>query len=1246
MKSLRLTLITKFFQYWTTGQSVLVVLTLFAAPLIVLGISRLYYPQIESEAFANLEEVARLKSGQIENWLRERNSDAETLLADEALARELSEISRTGHSVEPTRRQAYFDRYRIAFDYIGICLLGLDGKLLLSSGDCATQQSDNEQLQRVFAGGAVLRSPLHLLHNTEVHLDWFVPVRRAQNPTLPPAILVLRTNAHRFLFPLIKAWPSTSQTGESLLIRQQSDEIIFINDLKFHDRSALSMTLPLTTHHLPAATAALTNAPGTTLGIDYRGVAVVAAYRPVTGTDWHIVAKVDHAEVLAPLTRMTRWIAFLSFITALSVILLLRRYSREHQRVERLIIAAKDARIELERHRSNQQLVSLFNLSPIAGIISLAEDGKFIQVNENFKRDFGWQNDEPALLNRTSIETELWPDAATRNAFIEAFGHEERLTNYDTTMMTKEGQKRDVSLSSSIIEINNQRCLLTFAIDITERKAMETHLRKLSLAIEQSTSSIVITNTDACIEYVNDAFVHTTGYSRKEAIGQNPRILQSELTPRQTYNELWATLIQGKIWRGELYNRTKDGQLFIEAAQITPLHDSNGIITNYIAVKEDITEKKRLHEELANHRDHLEELITQRTKELHFAMQRADEANQAKSVFLANMSHEIRTPMNAIVGLTHVLLRSTLLPEQRQQLDKVIGAAGHLLMVINNILDLSKIESSKLELEQIDFRLDTLFDNVHSMLLDAAHKKGLDFKVDYAELPLCLHGDPTRLRQSLLNFASNAIKFTGTGFVIMRARMLAKTDAGLKIRFEVEDSGNGISLENQAKLFNSFQQADTSTTRKYGGTGLGLVITRHLAELMGGEAGVVSQVGNGATFWFTAILQPAQNPIPTKENATSGVAKQNAEQTLRSFAGSTILLADDVEINRELCITLLNDTGLVIETAENGLEALSKATATEYAVILMDMQMPVMDGLEATQAILKLPGRENTAIIAMTANAFEEDRHACERAGMVDFLAKPVEPEQLYHTLAKWIAKSGAQTSCVQDRVKAEAVPPFVQDMAQNKVENDLLPGLDIAHGLIIWNNNVALYQKFLAKFATTYFAAAQKLRLAIESNDLTGAAAHAHKLKGAAANMPLPEVAKIAGQLERALKNNGGNNDMNIAMAEVQNLLQQLDHAMTTALDSIARYVRPLKEMEPHNISRTPPPEQGETPQKMLELFLKALDTDDLKFIEPALEQLAMKISATQFKNIQSALDDFDFRGAEAATRQIASDLGLPLES
>lgn len=378
----------------------------------------------------------------------------------------------------------------------------------------------------------------------------------------------------------------------------------------------------------------------------------------------------------------------------------------------------------------------------------------------------------------------------------------------------------------------------------------------------------------------------------------------------------------------------------------------------------------------------------------------AQAATHAKSVFLANMSHEIRTPLNAILGMTYLLRRETLTPVQATRLETIHASAQHLLGVINDILDLSKIEAGKLVLDITEVAIENLLDSVFSIISPRAYAKGLVLRAQTEKVPERLVGDSTRLTQALLNYANNAVKFTEKGSITLRIRVQERTGTSLLLRFEVEDTGMGITPEALERLFTPFEQADNSTTRAYGGTGLGLSITKNLAALMGGEAGATSTPEVGSVFWFTARLEVGE----ARPLGHSAVELADAEKQLSMHcAGKSILLVEDELINQSVITELLSEEPLSIDTADNGVQAVEKVLSKDYDLILMDMQMPRMDGVTATREIRKMTGREKVPIIALTANAFSEDRARCLAAGMSDFLAKPVEPEKFYSMLLRWL---------------------------------------------------------------------------------------------------------------------------------------------------------------------------------------------------------------------------------------------------
>lgn len=530
-------------------------------------------------------------------------------------------------------------------------------------------------------------------------------------------------------------------------------------------------------------------------------------------------------------------------------------------------------------------------------------------------------------------------------------------------------------------------------------------------------------------------------------------------------------------------------------------------------------ERKRAEKALVEYQDHLEDLVAKRTADLAEATKAAEAATRAKSTFLANMSHELRTPMNAIIGLSHLLQRGHPTPQQAERLEKIDSAGRHLLSIIDDILDISKIEADKLTLEDVDFHLSVILDNVRSIISEQARKKGLSIEVDPDSVPTWLRGDPTRLRQALLNYAGNAVKFTNRGKIALRAQLLEESDHEIVVRFEVEDTGIGIAEEKRHLLFQSFEQGDVSTTRQFGGTGLGLAITRRLAGLMGGDAGVNSTPGVGSTFWFTARLGRGQGVRSQLERAV----ETNADVKLRERGrNARLLLAEDNEINREVALELLQFVGLNADTAANGLQAVEKAGANIYDLILMDVQMPELDGIAAAAAILALPGRESVPILAMTANVFEEDRRICLEAGMKDFIAKPVNPQAFFETLLKWLP-AGLSASAETEGDAPE--PPVVA--AQGGIHVPAVPdlhGIDTQLGLTYAMGRLDRYMERLLRFRDEYAAVfVGQFETMRRDGDWEAAIRLAHSLKGLARTVGASELGSRLQALEHAAAGHDG---------------------------------------------------------------------------------------------------------------------------
>ena len=1016
---------------------------------------------------------------------------------------------------------------------------------------------------------------------------------------------------------------------------------------------------------------AITGFEGTGETVNSKGVSLLATFKRLQTTHWILAANYPQAEAYAPIHRV-KWYLLAVFTLMLSLAILVtwgfmrhltaplllfirhvEQLTGKEDQLEPIQVKARDEiwtlaqafnRMVTEVNRQKKAVLEQKEFS--ANLLEFSTVPTFVLDHRH--RVIVWNRACEELTGMKAVDIigscQQWRPfyGAERPVLADLVleGNQELTSFYKTCtrsalsaeVLQAEGwfpsmHAKERFLVFNAAPIRNAEGKVVAAIetlqDITERKRLEESLRKLSLAIDQTPTAVVITDRNGTIEYVNPHFTKVTGFSAAESIGRNQRIVKSDHHSLEFYQELWETILSGTEWQGEFRNKRKNGVLYWEAAAISPLKNDDGEITHFVAVKEDISERKWAEEELKRNEEKIRLLlestaeaiygvnllgrctfanpscakllgyrhpdgllgqnmhtlihhsrpegdpypveecpmyrslhgeggvhvddeylwradgtcfpveywsypqlsgaqvvgavvtfidITERKlaeKQLHQAKTTAEAATRAKSEFLANMSHEIRTPMNAALGMIYLLQQTALTDKQQNYLGKAQSAANSLLKVINDILDFSKIEAGKLEMEAVPFRLATVLNSLTDVATATIREKPVELLISVdPDVTGNLIGDPLRLGQVLLNLTSNAIKFTEKGTVLVRVALVETREVEVELRFCVEDSGIGMTSEQQAKLFTAFTQADTSTTRRYGGTGLGLSIARQLVENMGGILQVESEQNKGSTFSFTACFG-CSGAAATGADGADEKSRRDAcsepDAAAESFSGVLILLVEDNLVNQEVAREILEGRGARVDVAANGAEAVERvlASGTTYDAVLMDVQMPIMDGLEATRRIRADQGFAGLPIIAMTASAMTRDHELCLQAGMNDQVTKPIDVPQLFATLRKWVSPE-AFTS--------------VSDVAGATAQTiDEIPGIDLQQA-VKRLGSAAFLKKMLLSFRNENSETVMHIRAALAHDDLTLARRLVHTVKGVGGNLGATELCSAALPLEEAL--------------------------------------------------------------------------------------------------------------------------------
>ena len=1122
--------------------------------------------------------------------------------------------------------------------------------------------------------------------------------------------------------------------------------------------------------------AAIRGFEGTGETVSSQGLPLISSFKRLNSTGWILAANYPQFEAYAPL-RKAKWYFLAALTFTLCCTLLVTKLFMRHltaplntfiwhvkeitgreQEPEPLQISTDDEigvlanvfnqmvhEVHLQKDLARAQEVFSQNLLKNSSVATFALDGEHrivawnhaceeltgIQASEMLGTDSPWKafypNKRPVLADMV-IDASLGDLSELYSSCIRSQFAAEGL-HADGWYPALNGKARFICFDAAPIRDVKGKVIAAIETlrDITERKLAEESLIKLSLALEQMPVTVMITDQEGIVEYVNPNFTKVTGYEVDEVIGLNPRLSKSGWHTPEFFKELWDTILSGDTWRGELRNKKKNGDFYWESSSISPVIGPSGKIRHFVAVKEDITERKWAEEALRKSDEqirlllestaeaiyginlmgrctfanpscakllgyaHPDELIGNNMHQLvhhsqpdgtpfpvgacsinrvicgeggvhvdneflwrsdgsHFAaeywaypqysdgglvgavvtffditdMRQAEEKLQlalaaaeaaacAKSEFLANMSHEIRTPMNATVGMLYLLKQTELSGRQMNYLAKAQSASNLLLRVINDILDFSKIEAGKLVIESTTFHLERVFDDLVDMASAAIKSKAIELNVIRAtDLPEYFIGDPLRLKQVLLNLTNNAIKFTEKGQVTVRVECTANDEEWVGLRFSVTDTGIGMAPEQLSNLFNAFAQADTSTTRKYGGSGLGLSISKQLVEMMGGSIAVESELEKGSTFSFTIKLHRAS----AEEIAAAAAdlilsATVGHDTDAQNFNGVRILLVEDNTINQELAKELFERRGVEVDLAGNGADAVRiiAESGVRYHAVFMDVHMPVMDGLEATRRIRLLPEFATLPIIAMTASALPKERELSLAAGMNDQVNKPINVPELFSTLRRWVGPASVVDSLVLlgGPTDGETVLP------------EQLKGIDLHQAMRILESPVLL-RKLLTGFRQENEGIIVVLRNALEEGDHELARRIVHTVKGVGGNLGAQGLCSAALVLEHTmgLKDEGS----------VREALGTFEDKLLQVLNSI----RAMEEAEPKIFLEDHYVEECLVANdRIVEHFHKLaelLETDNLSALT-AWEELRPLVSGAAAEKLESSMQCLDFRTA-----------------
>lgn len=1070
------------------------VLPLLALSLLIGAIGAVGYrylsDEIRRETHRTLAVIAEQKRQHVEDWLAETRIDAELYFSGhsqlEALFGQwLDGGRRDGAILE--QMQARMGEVARVRGWAGLAILDARGHPAFVVGE-ADMQGHAALVQDILRRPRIELVDLYRNARGETHYGVIAPIGPAG--AAPLGVAYLTWKADQTLYPLVGSWPVPTRTAETYLVRRDGEGVRFLTPLRHRLNAALTLTQPLSTPNLPAARAAQGELGILAGGRDYRDVPVLAYASAIAGTPWLMIAEIDEHEAYAGI-RTTAWatalVMGLGLLLVYSAGYLLWRRNRQHQELAALQAQrAAEARFRV-----------IFEQAPLGVALLDSRGSRITETNQRFADIVGRSPEELAGLDPMRI---THPDDIRESLDYIAQLNIGKISGYrlNKRYLRPDGSVVWISLTCAPVQVETEEAPRYLAIveDITARKQMEERLRiseeRHRLLADNAIDVILTMNLEGRLSYVSPSVEKLRGFTVDEVMRQS---LAEMLTPdSQSTAEAYLARLHAsqeaglplEHFRGELEYRCKNGATVWTDVTASPLLSTDGTLVEILGVARDISERK---------------LYEHKLRQVYDA---AEAANAAKSEFLAHMSHEIRTPMNAVLGLAQVLEREALTANQRDMVERIRTAGQSLLAILNDVLDLSKIEAGQLRIEPRPFELGRLLANLDSLMGQAARAKGLALHIETpATPPGLLLGDRLRLEQVLFNLTGNAIKFTEKGEVTLLVEAHESDETGLRLRFEVRDSGIGIAPEAVPRLFAPFTQADAGIGRRFGGTGLGLSICKRLVELMGGEIGARSRLGQGSTFWFEL---PFQRGVAGQTDAQATLPVR--PQTGPRLAGAHLLVVDDSAMNRDLVERALALEGASATLAADGQQAvqLLRNRPEGFDAVLMDVQMPVMDGLTATRLIRGELGLTTLPIIAFTAGVRDEQQAVALAAGANDVLAKPMDLDQMAILLAKWIRPRMAGNT-------TEAAPPHSAEAFPD------IAGIDRERAAQRLGRDRDMFIGLLELFIEDNADAAARTRQDLAGGELETAARRMHTLRSNAGFICALDLMAAAGELESAIE-------------------------------------------------------------------------------------------------------------------------------